>query len=247
MARTRSIKPGFFRNESLSELPYQDRLCFAGLWTIADREGRLEDRPKRIRADLFPYDPEIDVEACLLRLHNKGFIIRYVSASTPYICIPAWGKHQNPHVKEQPSTIPAPDKPGAKPEQAGPSTLLPITDSPSTLLPPHRAKPGFLVSDLFEKIWLRHPKKKNRVLSEQAYSSGLDKGRFTSEDFEAAHAAWCATEAWTWKQGNGCPILAEWIEDLGYRVMPPAVNGTRRKSGLDVLNEMQAEERAKNA
>ena len=39
------------------------RLLFVGLWTIADRNGRLEDRPKRIRAELFPYD-EIDADAC---------------------------------------------------------------------------------------------------------------------------------------------------------------------------------------
>ena len=27
-----------------------------GLWTQADREGRLEDRPMRLKASLFPYD-----------------------------------------------------------------------------------------------------------------------------------------------------------------------------------------------
>src|SRR5262245_30051913 len=62
LARIRSIKPGFFRNEDLAAFPFQHRLLFAGLWLLADREGRLEDRPKRIHADLFPYDPALDVE-----------------------------------------------------------------------------------------------------------------------------------------------------------------------------------------
>jgi len=48
MARSRNIKPGFFRNEMLAECSPLARLLFAGLWCLADRFGRLEDRPKRI-------------------------------------------------------------------------------------------------------------------------------------------------------------------------------------------------------
>ena len=61
MARARLLKPGFFRNEMLAELPHATRLLFAGLWLISDREGRLEDRPKRIGADIFPYET-LDVD-----------------------------------------------------------------------------------------------------------------------------------------------------------------------------------------
>jgi len=39
MARSRNIKPGFFKNDHLVELPFEYRLLFAGLWTLADREG----------------------------------------------------------------------------------------------------------------------------------------------------------------------------------------------------------------
>ena len=54
MARARNIKPGLFSNEVIAELPAFDRLLFIGLWCLADREGRLEDRPKRIKMELFP-------------------------------------------------------------------------------------------------------------------------------------------------------------------------------------------------
>lgn len=76
MARIRTIKPEFFKNEQLAELPAMSRLLFIGLWTLADRAGRLEDRPKRIKADVFPYD-NMDVEKALNDLQSKGFIIRY--------------------------------------------------------------------------------------------------------------------------------------------------------------------------
>ncbi len=61
MARIRTIKPQFFLNEELAELPAMVRLLFIGLWTQADREGRLLDRPKRLKAEIFPYD-NFDVE-----------------------------------------------------------------------------------------------------------------------------------------------------------------------------------------
>ena len=89
MARARSIKPGFFKNETLAELPPHGRLLYAGLWTIADRSGRLEDRPKRIKAEIFPYENQ-NVERLLSDLDKSGFIIRYEASGTRYIAIPAW-------------------------------------------------------------------------------------------------------------------------------------------------------------
>lgn len=112
MPRLRTLKPSFFTNEELAELPFEARLLFQGLWCWADRRGRLEDRPKRLRAEIFPYDP-VDVDALLTKLHNHRFITRYEVNECRYIHIANFEKHQTPHIKEQDSTIPAPDMPGA--------------------------------------------------------------------------------------------------------------------------------------
>jgi hypothetical protein len=109
MARSRNIKPGFFTNDQLAELPALTRLLFVGLWTIADREGRIEDRPKKVKAETMPYD-NFDCDEALSDLQKAGFIVRYASGGTNVIQVVNWGKHQNPHVKEQPSTLPALDK-----------------------------------------------------------------------------------------------------------------------------------------
>lgn len=108
MARSRNIKPGFFTNEELVELDFATRLLFAGLWTQADREGRLQDRPKRLKMQLFPSD-SVDVDAMLADLSAAGLIVRYEVAGEKYISIPSWGKHQNPHHTEKASEIPAPN------------------------------------------------------------------------------------------------------------------------------------------
>lgn len=108
MARVRNIKPSFFKNEDLAECSAFARLLFAGLWTIADREGRLEDRPKRIKADILPYDT-VDGEQLLAELAAKNFIARYEIEGNKYIQILTFTEHQKPHQNEQASVIPAQD------------------------------------------------------------------------------------------------------------------------------------------
>ncbi|HHJ4283280.1 hypothetical protein [Klebsiella aerogenes] len=107
MARSRNIKPGFFTNDELAECHPLGRLLFAGLWTIADKEGRLDDRPKKIKAMLLPFD-EADCDALLQQLNDHKFIIRYRVNGECYIQISNWKKHQNPHCKEAASEIPEP-------------------------------------------------------------------------------------------------------------------------------------------
>lgn len=118
MARSRNIKPGFFLNEDLAVLPFEARLLYIGLWTLADRDGRLEDRVKRIDAAVFPYD-SVDTDKLLNLLAEHGFIVRYEVDERRYIEIPTWHKHQRPHVKEVASVIPpASDHARAKPVQS---------------------------------------------------------------------------------------------------------------------------------
>ncbi len=108
MARARNIKPAFFMNEDLAEIAPLGRLLFIGLWCAADREGRLEDRPKRLAAEILPYD-DADVDELLQDLHVRGFILRYQAGDLRFIQVVNFAKHQNPHHQERESRIPAPD------------------------------------------------------------------------------------------------------------------------------------------
>lgn len=143
MARARNIKPSFFSNDDLADLDPLGRLLFIGLWTVADREGRLEDRPRRIKAEVLPYD-DCDVDSLLSDLEKHGFILRYSSGDDKFIQVLSFTKHQNPHVKESASSIPSPVEHQTSPvqeqcdeqplpEQAGliPDSLLLNPESPS--------------------------------------------------------------------------------------------------------------------
>lgn len=105
MARARNIKPSFFLNDELAELDPYARLLFIGLWTIADRAGRLKDNPKKIKAAIFPYE-NIDCNKLLEDLHNSSFIIRYTIDGEKYIQVTNFLAHQNPHRAEKNSAIP---------------------------------------------------------------------------------------------------------------------------------------------
>lgn len=121
MARARNIKPGFFANEDLAECEPLARILFAGLWCLADREGRLEDRPKRIRAELLPYD-SCDADDLLNQLQSRGFILRYSHGEGRFIQVLKFNSHQNPHIKEAKSSIPAPGLPVAATTTDGAAT-----------------------------------------------------------------------------------------------------------------------------
>jgi hypothetical protein len=150
MARARNIKPGFFRNADLVELSFEDRLLFIGLWTLADRDGRLEDRPKQIKMELFPAD-SVDCNAMLDSLAATGMVARYEVDGKRYLQVVNFGKHQNPHRDEKASTIPyqsvnlqAQDKHCANTVQA---PCKPNADSVAIGLNPEPLIPDSLIPD----------------------------------------------------------------------------------------------------
>jgi hypothetical protein len=148
MPRTRALKPQFFKDPELADLPLHARMLYAGLWCQADRAGRLKDDPKYLKIEIFPWD-EVGVEELLKllavpRKHKPGHIVRYEVAGEPYIFIPQFLKHQKPHHKEMPSEIPPPPlapvpNPGPAPIQSGPAP---------TQASANPVDPGSLILDL---------------------------------------------------------------------------------------------------
>ena len=116
MGRARLIHPEFAQHELLGELPHSARLLFALLPTIVDRDGRTEDRPRRIKANLFPYDTDeqAPVEQLLVLLADAGFIRRYEVNGVKVLWVPGFRNWQKPHPREAASELPPP--PDAPPE-----------------------------------------------------------------------------------------------------------------------------------
>lgn len=103
MGRTRQIKYEFFLNEGLAAIDPIARLLFIGLWTICDKEGRLEYRPARIKAQLFPYH-DADVAGMVEALSE--YLMVYEVGGAKYIQVKKFLDHQRPHPGEKISVIP---------------------------------------------------------------------------------------------------------------------------------------------
>lgn len=170
--RSRNIKPGFYKNDELSTCTVWARLLAPGLWMLADRDGKLKDRPRQIKAEIFPFD-DVDVGPLLEELHRVKHIIRYNIDGRQYIKITGFTVHQKTHFKEKQSVMPDP-----APTQIGAGTNLGTTQHQPRSLP---AVPSFLNVDMmndeyssseelipvirppkysteFEIFWLAYPK-----------------------------------------------------------------------------------------
>ena len=148
MARARNIKPGVFKNEVLGVADPIYTLAFEGLWLLADREGRLEDRPLRIKAETFPYRDGLDMDKMLDWLQQNGFITRYKHEGKAYIQITAFAKHQNPHKNEPDSVIPAQEEIESRTEEIStPSEEIGSAPADSlNLIPDSIEEPSALVA-----------------------------------------------------------------------------------------------------
>lgn len=143
MPRARNIKPGFFKNEDLGTADPFVALLFVGLWTLADKAGILEDRPLRIRAELFPYREKFDVNRYLTVLHQLGFIHRYEVERVKYIQVVNFVKHQNPHHTEKASFLPT----YSDSCQLTVNQPLSTRDAPADSLIPDSLIPDSLITD----------------------------------------------------------------------------------------------------
>lgn len=175
MPRIRYLKPEFFTDEDLGELPFQTRLTYQGLWCHADKEGRLEDRPKFLKAMIFPYDDvDIEIELELLskfKGNNTPFIQRYQNGDGKYIQIIQWHKHQKPHHTEKESVFPPPENP----PQTPPKIKRKIKGMEKQLKASTELRNGSLtvkaqLKESFEIFYANYPKKKARDDAERAFT-----------------------------------------------------------------------------
>lgn len=64
MGRIRTVKPEFWTDGKIVQLPFQARLLFIGLWNFCDDYGLLRDEPERIKLQILP-DDDLSVSGLL--------------------------------------------------------------------------------------------------------------------------------------------------------------------------------------
>lgn len=125
MARIRTVKPEFFRDEDLQDLEAATpglyvMLAFAGLWCQCDKAGRFEWKPRTLKLDILPFI-NFDLAETLAVLERGGFVVRYRVNGKDYGYIPTFQKHQRLSGKEAQEAAKYPDPCEAcePPQEAG--------------------------------------------------------------------------------------------------------------------------------
>ncbi len=94
MARIRSIKPEFWTDATIVQLPFEARLLFIGLWNFCDDDGYISDEPDQIRLQILPND-NIDCDLLIDLLVASELIDRIVLSDGKQILkIVNFSKHQ---------------------------------------------------------------------------------------------------------------------------------------------------------
>lgn len=219
MARIRALKPDFFKDEDLATLPYEARLLYQGLWCFADKDGRLEDRPKYLKVEIFPYD-NINIEKYLNMLcspniedrPDKVFIRRYIVDGRKYIYIPEFLKHQSPHHTEKESVLPS-----FNGELTVIDTLIkgntrdahvsyPLSESLS--------ESKSLIGS-FDQFWKVYPKRKSKGQAEKAFLKINPDEQLLTKILESVERA-KKSEDWIKEKGKYIPHPATWLNAKGW-------------------------------
>jgi hypothetical protein len=239
MARSRNVKPSIMENEDLAELPPVARLLFIYLWMLADREGRLEDRPKRIAGRALPYDRDVDVDDLLNQLACAAFIVRYKVGELAVIQISNFSKHQSPHVRETASELPSIEQSTTKAvtkhnlgsveaSPRSPDSLFPLPDSLLLIPEEQPCSPSASESadDGFATFWKQYPKKVAKPQALKAWKKIKPAGQvlaglMTALEMQTASADWLKDG------GQFIPFPASWLNGRRWEdEAPPAAGQT---------------------
>jgi 5-methylcytosine-specific restriction endonuclease McrA len=94
MSRIRTIKPEFWTDETMVQLPYEARLLFVGLWNFCDDEGLLSYEPERIRMQVLPGD-DIQISELLdLLVASERLEVLKLKDGSEALKIPHFLEHQ---------------------------------------------------------------------------------------------------------------------------------------------------------
>lgn len=168
MPRIRSVHPDICQSEKMAQLRAELERTFVRLWTHCDDEGRCEDRPRILKAALYPEHVKITAESIdreLDELAAHKLIHRYEQDGRRYIQVRSWDEYQHP---QRASKSKYPPPPATLPDDSGtPPRELPAQEGEGEGAGDGEgegAGEGAATKDplavAFEAFWEKYPKNK---------------------------------------------------------------------------------------
>lgn len=208
MARIRTIKPDFFTSEDIVSLQPMTRLLYIALWCEADREGRMEWKPKTFKMRYFPAD-SFDIDASARELLASGLVVLYAEGLA---YIPKFQKHQHLNPRESASTLPCPDASARVNDTSG-------RDSDVQGGREGKGRKGKVVRVKREKT----PIPENFVITDELRHWATEKGHVRLDEHLEAFRAKCAANGYAyadWHSAFQEAVRANWA-----KLEPPKTQG----------------------
>lgn len=176
--RIRTIKPDFWSDEMVASWPIVGRLSYIGLWNEADDEGRLRASVPYLKARLFPYDADIEMESVLAPIIASGRLVVYVVDGQTFGWLPKFVEHQVIN-RPSPSKLPPPPNEGSRKAHGK------LSDRSRIAHPGREGKgregkgtgsgecgltEGSVSGDLFAEFWATYPRKTNKADAAKAWA-----------------------------------------------------------------------------
>jgi len=190
MARIRTIKPEFWLDEDLSELPPETHMLAAALLNQADDEGYFNAHPSLVKATCSPLrDDSVSVHESLTQLSNVGYIevgkgedgkrygrivnfkhhqrINRPSPSKIAYKTIAWSSSENAHATLTEHSMSAHTRKGTGNREQGTGKGSSCADAQSS--PAGERKQSS--ADRFDDFWNAYPQKKGKQKALQIWKS----------------------------------------------------------------------------
>jgi hypothetical protein len=172
-----------------------------GLWGIANYEGVLEDRPRRIKTQVLPYD-DCDIDRLLNQLIQHEFIVRRTIEAKSYIFLPTFHVHQNPHKKERDAknSLPAASRfEEDNPKDTGHIREFTVSNKQANC------------KEEFDVFWGEYPRKTGREEAERIWNE-LNPDCTQVEIIVSAVKDHSISEQWSQDNGRYIPNPANWLK-----------------------------------
>lgn len=217
MARIRTIKPEFFTSEDIVALSPYARLLYIALWCEADREGRMQWKPRTFKMRYLPAD-DVDVEALCAELADAGLVELYGNGLA---YIPKFGQHQHINPRETASSLPDPHASSTRDPRV--STSASTVQAPSVT---HREEGKGKEGDTrvtrassvhgfppgFETVWSEYPRKVGKDAAAKAFAKRKPDGALVETMVKAIRRQ-RDSEQWRKDGGQFIPHLSTWLND----------------------------------
>lgn len=240
MARIRTIKPGFYASESLSEVSIYAERTFGGLITLVDDSGRIKDNAAIIHGAIWALRPEhtaVDVESDLIQLEKASLICRYTVNGKRYLHLITFGEHQKishatesklpecPHeihggyLRDHLSTGEVPEGSGKTPDSSGEapigsglgSGLGSGSGSSAEAPPPLPLAPLAEKPPNFEDFWTSWPRKVGKAAAQKAWTKAVTKQRASPAAILAASRSYAERCRLTGQDPTYIPHASTWL------------------------------------